>query len=196
MTVLPMVDREPVMLPVLAPVHEAMWAVLCDLADRHPADWVLVGGQMVLLHGLEAGRSPHRVSRDLDAVIDARVRPPVLGRFLAMIAELGFTHTAAGVGEIAHRFVSGDVVLDLLAPEGLGQRAELRTARTASTVEIAGGTQALARAERVPVRVGERTAYVPRPNLAGALVIKAAAAGPVHAKARTMASCAARRPDS
>ncbi len=40
-----------------------------------------------------------------------------------------------------------------------------------------GGTQALQRAERVPVRSGDRTALVPRPNLLGAIIIKAAASG-------------------
>jgi hypothetical protein len=54
-----MVQREPVALPVLAPVHQALWELRCDIADRHPADWVLAGGQMVLLHGLEAGG--HRI---------------------------------------------------------------------------------------------------------------------------------------
>ena len=56
-----------------------------------------------------------------------------------------------------------------------GQYALSQTVGAAVTVEIAGGTQALARAERLPVLHAGRRALVPRPNLLGAIVIKAAA---------------------
>jgi hypothetical protein len=51
---------------------------------------VIIGGQMVLLHALQAGREPGRVGQDLDTVIDARIRPPALPAFLATLANLGF----------------------------------------------------------------------------------------------------------
>jgi hypothetical protein len=88
MTVMPILAVEPVVLPVLAPVHRELWSVLGDLADGHPGDWVLVGGQMVLLHALEARRSPPRVSQDLDTIIDARVRPLAVASFLATLTRL------------------------------------------------------------------------------------------------------------
>ena len=173
---MPVLDIEPVALPVLTPTHRELWDALCDLADRHPGDWVLVGGQMVLLHALQAGRAPNRVSQDLDAVIDARVRPPVLIRFLDTLRGLGFVSAGVSLDDIAHRYERGDIHIDVLVPEGVGRRAPIRTIGTAVTVEIAGGTQALSRGERLAVVHGTRRALVPRPSLLGAIVIKAAAA--------------------
>lgn len=43
------------------------------------------------------------------------------------------------------------------------------------TVEIGGGSFALQRSEAIDVRVGERIGLVPRPDLAGAILIKAVA---------------------
>lgn len=175
MSPMPTVLCEPVVLPMLAPTHRGLWDVLCDLADRHDSDWVLVGGQMVLLHAVQAARTPPRVSQDLDAIIDARVRPPALAPFLVTLRELGFTSVSTSPDDVAHRYGRGDVHIDVLAPEGIGRRAPIRTVGTAVTVEIAGGTQALARGERLPVLHDGRRAFVPRPNLLGAIVIKAAA---------------------
>ena len=145
MNAMPVLELEPVVLPVLTSTHRELWDVLCDLADRHPGDWVLVGGQMVLLHALQAGRAPNRVSQDLDAVIDARVRPPVLIRFLDTLRGLGFVSAGVSLDDIAHRYEHGDIHIDVLVPEGVGRRAPIRTIGTAVTVEIAGGTQALSR---------------------------------------------------
>lgn len=75
---IPIIPIEPLMLPQLGPHHDDLWTTLCDLGDAHHADWVIIGGQMVMLHALQAGREPGRVSQDLDTVIDARVRPPAL----------------------------------------------------------------------------------------------------------------------
>ena len=77
--------------------------------------------------------------------------------------------------EVAHRFERGSVHVEVLGPDGLGDRSDLRTTGRATTIETRGGTQALQRAERVPVRHGDRVVYVPRPNLLGPIVIKAAA---------------------
>jgi hypothetical protein len=172
---IPIVPIEPLMLPQLGPHHDDLWTTLCDLGDAHQEDWVIIGGQMVMLHALQAGREPGRVSQDLDAVIDARVRPPALPAFLATLANLGFKSAGVSPDEVAHRFERGYVHVDVLGPDGLGGRSDLRTMDTATTIEVRGGTQALRRAERVPVRHGDRVVHVPRPNLLGAMVIKAAA---------------------
>ncbi len=172
---IPIVPIVPLDLPRLGPHHDDLWTTLCDLGDAHHADWVIIGGQMVMLHALQAGREPGRVSQDLDAVIDARVRPPALPAFLATLANLGFKSAGVSPDEVAHRFERGSVHIDVLGPDGLGGRSDLRTTGTATTIEVRGGTQALQRAERVPVRHGDRVVHVPRPNLLGAIVIKASA---------------------
>ena len=66
---IPITPIEPLMLPQLGPHHDDLWTTLCDLGDAHHEDWVIIGGQMVMLHALQAGREPGRISQDLDAVI-------------------------------------------------------------------------------------------------------------------------------
>ena len=163
-------------LPPLGTLESDLWDALLDIADRMPAGWTLIGGQMVLLHGLEKDRVPPRVSEDLDLVVDVRVRPPVLATMVATLADLGFADTGVSVDGVAHRFVRGDVGVDLVAPDGVGERTDLRTIGSGVTVEVGGGTFALQRSEPIAVRTGERTGSVPRPDLAGAILIKAVAA--------------------
>ena len=47
MTAMPVLDIDDVVLPTLASAHGALWTLLCDLADRHDRDWVLIGGRAV-----------------------------------------------------------------------------------------------------------------------------------------------------
>ena len=102
-------------LPPLGDLDLDLWHALLDVADRMPADWTLIGGQMVLLHALEHGRTPLRVSEDIDLVVDARVRPPALARMLSSLGALGFSEAAISADEIAHRFERGRVAIDVLA---------------------------------------------------------------------------------
>lgn len=98
-----------------------------------------------------------------------------LAAFLATLAQLGFTSAGVSPDDIARRFVRDSVSVDVLGPDGLGERTDLRTVGTATTIETRGGTQALERSELLPVRHGDRIAYVPRPSLLGAIIVKAAA---------------------
>src|SRR3546814_19263653 len=67
------------------------------------------------------------------------------------------------------------VQVDVLAPEGLGERADLRTVGAATAFPTPGVTQALARTELLPVRFRAGVEHVPRPNLLGGIVGKATA---------------------
>ncbi len=61
-------------LPALAGPLDTLWDLTVDLGLQLPSDgWVLVGGQMVMLHGLMAGRFATRASQDVDV---GRVRRP------------------------------------------------------------------------------------------------------------------------
>ena len=163
-------------LPPMGDLGDALWLALLEISERHPQDWTLIGGQMVLLHALEQGAQPPRISRDLDVVADARVRPSAVQSLAEALVDLGFTLGPAGADGVAHRFTRGPVSVDLLAPEGLGPRADLRVEGSVKTTEIRGGTYALARSGFVDVRAGDRVGHVPLPDLAGALVVKASAA--------------------
>jgi hypothetical protein len=52
-------------------LHE-MWAELCSLAAEPPAPWVLIGAQMVALHGWAQGRTQIRPSEDADLLVNVR----------------------------------------------------------------------------------------------------------------------------
>jgi hypothetical protein len=168
-------NNEPVELPSLGSRHDELWTVLCDLGDAVNENWTIIGGQMVMLHALQTGRSPSRVSEDLDTVIDTRVRPPALASFLATLHDLGFRSAGVSPDDVAHRFARDTVHIDVLGPDGLGQRVDLRTVGNATTIEVRGGTQALERSERLAVSYRGRVSLVPRPNLLGAIIIKSAA---------------------
>lgn len=81
--------RPELQLPVRYPGEWHLWEALFELAEGAGEGWTLVGGQMVLLHGLEHGRSPPRVSTDLDVLVNARVLPKATTSFSAVLVEAG-----------------------------------------------------------------------------------------------------------
>ncbi|MCP3877322.1 MAG: hypothetical protein GY701_02845 [Sulfitobacter sp.] len=148
---------------------------MIELTDLRPGEWTLVGGQMVFLHAMEHGITPPRVSTDLDVLVNARVVAGGVREFVAGIEEIGFELDGVSPEGLAHRYRRRTVTIDVLAPEGLGQRTDLTTTPPGRTLQVPGGTQALERTELLPVQVGESTGLVPRPSLLGAIVGKAVA---------------------
>lgn len=166
-------------LPILpAPVDE-LWHTLLDLGESLDVPWALIGGQMVLLHALEHGQVPPQISQDGDVIADIRAVPGALTRVVADLEHLGFSLQSISADGLAHRYVRAakprPVVIDVLAPEGLGERADLTTTPPGRTIEVPGGTQALSRAERITVVHEGRRGMIPRPTLLAAIVGKAAA---------------------
>ncbi len=163
-----------IVLPDLGDHTVELWPALLDIAEAVPVDWVLVGGQMVLLHALEHGVAWPRVSMDLDLLVNVRVATR-LRTFVAGIEALGFELDGMSPELVAHRYRRGRAAVDVLAPDGVGERADLTTTPPGRTLQIPGGTQALQRAEQVAVRYGERTGVIARPTLLGSIVGKACA---------------------
>jgi hypothetical protein len=161
-------------LPDFAGHADALWSALLDLGETVSAEWVLVGGQMVLLHAIEHGAAWPRVSMDLDVIVNARVATSVRG-FVSEIEALGFVLDGMSPELLAHRYRRGDASIDVLAPEGLGERTDLTTTPPGHTLQVPGGTQALQRAERIAYSYKGRTGLIPRPSLLGAIVGKACA---------------------
>jgi hypothetical protein len=167
--------------PLPSPIDE-LWHVLLDLGRVLHVPWTIVGGQMVLLHALEQGQVPPQVSQDGDVVADIRTDPGGIRQVVEALEAMDFSLENFSGEDLAHRYVrtsgrAGEVKIDILAPEGLGSRADLTTTRPGRTVQMPGGSQALARTERVQVRHEGRAESVPRPSLLGAIVAKAAACG-------------------
>ncbi len=163
-------------LPPLAGPLDTLWELIVDLAEQLPADsWVLVGGQMVLLHGQLAGRAVTRASQDVDVLADLLTDDAGLARCVRVARQLDLEPQPDTTGRV-YRFVraSDDARIDLLAPDHTPPRRRLRTVG-GDTIRIEGGTQALQRAMSVRVVKGARNALVPVPDLLGALVLKAAA---------------------
>jgi hypothetical protein len=171
----PTIDRDPVRLPVLPGHDDRLWEALIELTEVRPGEWTLFGGQMVLLHALEHGAEPTRVSTDLDVLVNARVVPRAVTEFVRSIEGRGFSLVGASPDGIAHRYQRAGVSIDVLAPDGVGSRAKLTTTPPGRTLAVPGGTQALARTELVPVTFGASRGLVPRPSLLGAIVGKAMA---------------------
>jgi len=170
-----MVDREPVRLPTLAGHDDELWDTLIELSEVRPGEWTLIGGQMVFLHAIENGATPPRISTDLDVLVNARITGQPIAAFAAAVEDLGFELDGISPDGIAHRYRRNSVTIDVLAPEGLGERTDLTTTAPGRTLQVPGGTQALDRTELLPVATSARSGHVPRPSLLGAIVGKALA---------------------
>jgi hypothetical protein len=145
---------------------------LLDLADERPVPWVLIGAQMVALHAWRAGGQTPRISRDGDVLVNVRKAPKGTSVLAAHLAARGFELEGPNRMGLGHEFRREGVSIDILAPDNLGERANLQTLHQATTLRVPGGTQALARAEGIDVRLGERTGSIPVPSLLGAIVLK------------------------
>lgn len=162
-------------LPPLGALGTSLWHVLLDLRGATDG-WTLVGGQMVLLLALEHETAPPRISEDIDVVADVRARPPRMPRLVATLDAAGFVIGEPDPDGYSHRFQRDRIVVDLLVPDNAGARAGVDTSDSTRSTPVSGGTYALQRTADVEVSVDDRTGLVPRPDLAGALVIKARAA--------------------
>lgn len=172
----PTIDRAPVALPRL-PDHQAyLWRTLLDFEDLGQP-WVLVGGQMTLLHCLQNGVTLTRPTDDGDIIVGVWTRRDALARTTRFLRERGFAEekTSDGYG---YRFARGEkphvTVIDVLLPEGLERQDNSPTTVSGCPgLSAPGANQALTRAERVPIVLNGYAGYVRRPTLLGAIVAKA-----------------------
>lgn len=171
----PVLDREPLRLPTLGGHDDELWDTLIELSDVRPGEWTLIGGQMVFLHAIEHGATPPRISTDLDVVVNARIAGRPVAAFAGGLGDRGFEQDGISPDGIAHRYRRNRVTIDVLAPEGLGERVDLTTTPPGRTLQVPGGTQALERTQLLPVVTATRSGHVPRPSLLRAVVGKAMA---------------------
>ncbi len=166
---------EPIILPPMGEAQKQSWQALMAVHARLGSGWALIGGQLVHLHCAERGASPPRPTNDIDTVLDVRASPLLHETFTAVLKELGFVPDTTGEG-VQHRWRRDRAQIDVLLPDGVGERAAGRPgAGGARTIVSPGTTQALERSEAVMVLIEGELGTVLRPNLLGALVAKAAA---------------------
>lgn len=164
--------------PVMVDAQRDAWLGLLEVAAKLSAGWCLVGGQMVHLHCWERGFGPNRPTNDGDAVLDVRGHPSILHDFTRTLTAIGFTSAGPNMSGHEHRWMRGEASIDVLIPDGLGDKASSRRGITGSTtLSTPGAQQAIQRSELIDVNVAGTRGQVPRPNLLGALVVKAAAYG-------------------
>jgi hypothetical protein len=80
-------------LPSLPPKLDRLWETILDIGQALSIDsWMLVGGQMVMLHGLIAGRVMTRATNDIDVLAAVLLPPakPKLSDCVRTVKELGF----------------------------------------------------------------------------------------------------------
>jgi hypothetical protein len=168
--------------------QEEGWRVLLDLYEAFPGGWCIIGGQMVWLLAHEHGVEPLRATEDIDVVVDIRADQRLIMRLCAWLEAHDFGLNGISADGIGHRYVSatysgpGAVTFDILAPENVGERADLTTSPPARTVSAPGTRDALDAAEALEVFLGGRSGHVLRPPLISAILAKAAATSiPVRA---------------
>ena len=172
-----------VQLPPLARGQAESWAALIELAPVFGDNWLLVGGQMVLLHEVERQATEIRPTIDIDVVVNLRAEPDGLARVHDTLISAGFEQDMPGPDGAAHRYLRDGAVFDVLAPDNLGERAQL-TLGVGRTIEAPGTSQAFRRSGMVTVESDAGSAEIRRPELLGALIGKAAAVSKITSQSR------------
>lgn len=162
---------------ITAPTPEAkrLWAKTLELAGAFGPDrrWALIGGLMVQLHAFEHGSDP-RPTADIDVLGDSRTRPPGTEQIAQVLVERGGELAMPPIGneDVGYKFDLDGEIVELLGTEGV--RSDPRTIGKHTTFQVAGGSQALNRAETVLVSLdGAPAVQLRRPSLLGAILIKA-----------------------
>ena len=151
----------------------ALWRATAELAVTLPVgSWTLVGAQMVFLLAYEHGLPIGRTSGDVDLMMNIRALTDATQKASTMLQHLGYELDPPTHDGRAHRFRREGSVVDVLAPDGAGLRASHLTIPPARTIEVAGGSQALARSRHVQVLLEGGLIELPCPSLLGGILIK------------------------
>jgi hypothetical protein len=165
----------------MTPAQEESWRNLLDLYTDFQQGWCLIGGQMVWLLANEHDIAPIRATDDVDVAVDIRTDQQAIKRLCAWLESHHFDLERLSTDGIGHRYLSstyrgpGRVVFDVLAPDNVGERADLTTSPPARTVSAPGTRAALDATRRLEVSFGNRTGHVLCPSLLTAILAKAAA---------------------
>jgi hypothetical protein len=114
----PTVEQDPIVLPDMPEHQIRMWNTLLNFEESDPPPWVLVGGQMTMLHLLEHGVTIHRPTDDGDMVVGVWTRRDALRDTVLYLTGNGFTEAKTGDG-FGYRFTRGKTVIDVMIPEGM-----------------------------------------------------------------------------
>jgi hypothetical protein len=102
-------------------LEHRLWRTVLELADRQPEGWTLIGAQMVMLHAWEHGAVPTRTSRDLDVLVNIKALAGGTQQFARQLLDVGFELGVVTPDGRGHRFVRGEIMIDVLAADNLGR---------------------------------------------------------------------------
>jgi hypothetical protein len=165
----------------MTPAQHDGWKLLLDLGDESVSTWCLVGGQMVWLLAAEYRAPAPRATEDMDLVVDVRADPGGIRQLCAWLVSRGLELEGISSDGIGHRYSApavsgpGRIIFDVLAPDRIGQRADLTTSPPARTLSAPGARAALDQSAWVPVSLAGRVGSVCRPSLVAAILAKTAA---------------------
>lgn len=158
-------------IPDLGETNHDTWSSLMDLERSSRIPWTLIGAHMVAIHAWQNGREVLRSTRDADVLVNVRAVTGAAAAFSKELLARGFDLEQPSRSGQGFRFKHGQVVVDVLVPDGLGANTSLATLQGARTIQVPGGSQALARTAAVSVRSRDAVGAVPVPNLLGAVLI-------------------------
>jgi hypothetical protein len=118
---------------------------------------------MVFLHEVERRSTDIRPTDDVDVVVNLRAQPDGLARVHEALVGAGFRQDSPSPDGAAHRYRRGDAVFDVLAPDNVGERAQLSLG-VGRTIEAPGTTQASHRSGVVTVELDGSSGVIRRPN--------------------------------
>lgn len=179
---IPIVAAEPVVLPPLEDELAAAYRVLLLLDAQVSEPWTLIGGLMVFTLCAEYGSPFTRPTGDADIAVGVFTHRRGLSRVTSLLRAAGFddvTPPALGRSQqLSYRWAREGVSFDIGVPPKANDQRTVATSVTGyAAVELPATQQALRRTQRLPVRIDQDAGYVRRPDLLGAVIVKAAAAG-------------------
>lgn len=159
-----------IQIPELGDDRHGLWCDLIDMGRAFPERWTIIGAHMVALYAWEGGISS-RPSDDVDVLVNVRLAAEGTEEISRFLSDRGYKPEISS-NYLAHLFTREAAQIDVLAPDGLGARANIKTVPPNKTVRVPGGTQALRRSSMIRVATRDVEGDLPLPNLLGAILVK------------------------
>jgi hypothetical protein len=134
--------------------------------------WVFIGGLMVRIAEAERGVATTWTTGDVDTVLDVRAVSTATTEAASRLLAAGFRPEPYDEN-LTYRFVRGKDIVDVLAPDNIGERADITSVPPGVTLEALGSRQALNRRRVVAADAGDGPFDLPVPSLLGAIILKA-----------------------
>lgn len=142
----------------IAPIDDAeaeVWRLTREVALLLTGlPWVLIGGLMVRAAEAERGVTTTFTTGDVDIVLDVRAVSTATAEAATRLLAADFRPQPYGEN-LTYRFVRGNDVVDVLAPDSLSERADITTVPPGETLGALGSRQALNRRRVVTVDAGD-----------------------------------------